>query len=232
MNNRTTESIQKAKEAAGFYAASLVEEGMTVGIGTGSTVAFFIEALGQRCREGLQIQGIATSIHSTELAKEKGIPLLENGNAPIIHLTVDGADEIDNKKNMIKGGGGALFREKLMAFSSEKVVIIIDDQKQVEHLGLCPLPVEIHPFLYLSTIKRLENGNFSGQLRLNKDHTPYVTDNGNYIYDISLQGFVLNPKKTDDLLNEILGVIETGLFFDLNPQIIVGHENRTVTLLP
>lgn len=223
-------SLRTAKEAAGVYAVQFVKEGMTVGIGTGSTVFFFIQALGKKCSSGFNVQCVATSESSALLAKQQGIPLLSSSFSSSIDLTVDGADEIDPKKNMIKGGGGALFKEKLTALASKQMIVIIDEHKRKEYLGGFPVPVEISPFLYLSTIQRIEEAGYRGKLRRIEKTSPYITDSGNYIFDLQLP-FVQNPQEHHFKLKKITGVIETGFFFDLNPQVIIGYENGKVEVV-
>lgn len=219
-----------AKEAAGIYAVQFVKEGMTVGIGTGSTVFFFIQALGKKCNLGLKIQCVATSESSALLARQHGVPLVSPFFSSSIDLTIDGADEIDLKKNMIKGGGGALFKEKLTAICSKKMIVIIDEHKRKDSLGGFPVPVEISPFLYLGTIQRIEEAGYQGHLRMANTDTLYITDNGNYIFDLQLP-LIHNPEEHHLRLKKITGVIETGLFFGLNPQVVIGYENGKVEVV-
>ena len=217
-----------AKKAAGKAAAELIEEGMLVGLGTGSTASFFIEALGKRCREGLKISAIATSQQSTRQAEQLGIPLKDPETITSLDVTVDGADEIDHHKNMIKGGGGALLREKILAQSSQEMIVIIDETKLVDHLGTHPLPVEIAQFIYRSTLQRLEAKGYQGVLRLKRDNMPYLTDNGNYIVDIQYSTPITDPIKEQEKLKSITGVIETGLFYQLAGRIVIGYEDGFV----
>lgn len=219
-----------AKKAAGQAAAELIQENMLVGLGTGSTTAFFIEALGKRCQEGLKITAIATSQQSTRQAQRLGIPLKDPDTITMLDITVDGADEIDHHKNMIKGGGGALLREKLLAQASYEMVVIIDETKLVNHLGDHPLPVEIAPFVYRSTLQRLEAYGYQGVLRLNREKNPFFTDNGNYIFDIQYPNPILDPQKEQELLKSITGVLETGLFFNLAKRVVIGYEDGFVKI--
>jgi len=214
-----------AKKAAGSAAARLIKEGMTVGLGTGSTVAFFIEALGKRCQEGLQITAAATSGESMRQAKSLGIPIIENDSILKLDVTIDGADEIDHKKNMIKGGGGALLKEKILAASSSEMIVIVDEDKLVDHLGTFPVPVEICSFAYLTTFKRLHEEGYQGSFRLNGDQTYYVTENGNLIIDIQFNSPIFDPVQENDRLKSITGVLETGLFFNLAGRVIVGYRD-------
>jgi len=229
MTQSPSDSIFIAKKAAGEAAAQLIKEGMVVGLGTGSTAAFFIEALGKRCQAGLKISAIATSEQSTRHAKRLRIPLEKLDTALSPNITVDGADEIDHEKNMIKGGGGALLREKLLAEASQEMMVIIDNTKLVDHLGQHPLPVEIAPFLYKSTLQRLEWHGYEGSLRRNSKGTPFITDNGNYIFDIQYSVPILDPQKEQAQLKRLTGVIETGLFFHLAKRVVVGYKDGSVT---
>jgi ribose 5-phosphate isomerase A len=214
-----------AKKAAAHAAANLVKDGMIIGLGTGSTASFFIDELGLRCQNGLKISAIATSQQSMRHAQKIGIPLINPDEVSFLDMTIDGADEIDRQKNMIKGGGGALLREKLIALASKEMVVVVDEKKLVEHLGVFAVPVEIASFAYLSTIKRLENNGYKGILRLNRDHSIYVTDNGNYLFDIQFDSPILNPKEEHDRLKNFCGVLETGLFCNIAGRIVVGYED-------
>lgn len=220
-----SDSILIAKKAAGEVAAALIEDGMRVGIGTGSTAAFFIEALGKRCKEGLKITAVATSHRSAKQAEQLGICTEDSSDIVQLDVTVDGADEIDPNKNMIKGGGGALLREKLLAISSTEMIVIVDETKLVEALGAHPLPVEIVPFGYRTTLQRLQQKGHQGLLRLNPDNTPFLTDNGNFIYDIQNPHPILDPEKEHEQLKSITGVVETGLFFHVAKRVVIGYQN-------
>lgn len=225
MTNTDSNPILIAKKAAGDAAAGLIEKGMVVGLGTGSTSAFFIEALGKRCREGLDILAVATSQQSARQAQHLGIPLQEPNDTISIDITVDGADQIDHKKNMIKGGGGALLREKLLAISSNEMIVIVDETKLVDHLGNYPVPVEIVPFLFKNTVQRLDDQGYQGELRLDRNDQLFITDNGNLIFDIQFPHPILDIQKEHERLKKITGVIETGFFFDLAKRVIIGYED-------
>lgn len=220
-----------AKQIASQVAADLMESGMQIGLGTGSTVAFFIEALSKRCREGLKISIVPSSLQSAKRAQEAGLAVKDPFEVVSLDITVDGADEIDPQKNMIKGGGGALFREKLIAQSSRELIVIVDETKLVESLGKHSLPVEISSFLHLSTIKRLANEGYHGHLRLDHQQRPYKTDNGNYLFDIQYTSPITNPPLEQNRLKSIVGVIETGLFFTLAGRVIIGYNNGTYNIL-
>jgi len=213
------------KKKAGECAAEWIEEGMLVGLGTGSTVFFFIEKLIQRCNEGLNITVVSSSIRSFEQAKRGGIPTADMDTVTQIDITVDGADEIDSQKRMIKGGGGALLREKILAITSKEMVVIVDESKVVEKLGKHFLPVEILPFGYSATIDKIRVLGYRGEIRQFDSGQLYKTDNGNYIYDIHFQELLENPEEDHDKLIRIPGVLETGFFFNLAGRVLVGHSD-------
>jgi ribose 5-phosphate isomerase A len=223
-------SVLIAKKAAGQAAANLIQDGMLVGLGTGSTASFMIEALGQRCREGLNIRAVATSQQSMQQAKQLGIPLEDDQHISSLDITIDGADEIDHHKNMIKGGGGALLREKLLAQSSHEMIVIVDENKLVDYLGAFPVPAEIASFAYQTTLCRLENQGYQFVLRLNRDGTIYLTDNGNYIVDIQFDKPILNPQAENERLRLITGVLETGFFFNVAKRVIVGYVDGFIKI--
>ncbi|NGX42117.1 MAG: Ribose-5-phosphate isomerase A [Chlamydiae bacterium] len=224
--------INNAKKAAGIAAADLVQEGMIVGLGTGSTVAYFIPRLGERCQEGLNISAVASSIPSYEQAKSEGIPLININSRTSLDLTVDGADEIDQKKRMIKGGGGALFREKIIAGMSKELVVIVDEEKLVNHLGRFPLAVEISSFAYLATLAKLEELGYPGPLRKDQSGEIYLSENGNYLVDVKLQYPCMNPEHDDEQIQSLPGVIETGFFFNMAGRVIIGFHDGHFEILP
>jgi len=221
----------KGKEAAGKKAAEFIENNMVVGLGTGSTTAYFISALGKRCRDGLSIKAVATSLSSAEQAKKEGIPLIDLNTLDSIDIDVDGADEIDTKKRMIKGGGGALFREKIIAAMSKEMIVIVDESKVVDHLGEFALPVEISPFGHLATLRHLNDNGLKGTLRQAPNNQPFITDNNNYILDIPLTFPCENPEEIHHRICNIPGVIDTGFFFNLAGRVIIGRNDGTVDLL-
>lgn len=221
---------QIAKKAAGYYAADLITDGMVVGLGTGSTAAYFIEKLIIRCREGLKIQAVATSTHSEKQARDGNIPIVNINQLSSIDITADGADEIDVQKQMIKGGGGALLREKIIASMSREMVVIVDEKKLVNQLGKFPLPVEIVPFAYTTTIRRIHDLGLQGKLRYKNQNDIFVTDNGNYIYDIHFQRFIEHPDKLNHQLKEVVGVVETGLFINIAGRVVIGYSNGSVKI--
>lgn len=225
-------SNEIAKKAAGNAAAKLVESGMRIGLGTGSTSSYFIAAIAQRCRnEGLKIEATPSSVASCEQAHLLGIPLIDVDGVTSLDLYVDGADEIDPQKRMIKGGGGALLREKILAKMSREMIVILDETKLVKHLGKFPLPIEITPYAYRATIRHLENLGYQCTLRKFSMGNIFVTDNQNYIVDVQLNGEWKDPEREDQRIRNIPGVVETGFFFNLAGRIIVGKNDGNVEIL-
>lgn len=217
------------KKAAGYQAAELIEDGMRVGIGTGSTVFYFIERLIERFKEGLKISAFSSSIASEKLAREGGIPFIEE--MVDLDITVDGADEIDPLKRMIKGGGGSLFREKILSNASSEMVVIVDETKTVNKLGKRNLPVEVTSYATPSIIKKINDAGYQGHIRQKEDNTPFITDNNNFIYDIVFPSPVDDPEAIENTLIHIPGVIETGFFFHLAGRVLVGYQSGEVKCL-
>lgn len=219
---------EKMKKHVGYKAAELIENGMLVGLGTGSTVFYFIERLIQRVKEGLSIRVVSSSIASENQAKKGGIPLADVNTITTLDLTVDGADEITAEKEMIKGGGGALLREKILANISREMVVIIDEGKVVKKLGKHPLPVEILPFAQEAIIDKIKKLGFHGTLRgYNKDGL-FITDNGNLIYDIHFESLRDDPEKDHEKLLRVPGVLETGFFLAFAGRVYIGKQDGTV----
>lgn len=216
------------KKAVGYAAADFVENGMLVGLGTGSTVFYFITRLIERVQDGLEIQVVSSSIRSESQAKDGGIPVADINTITSIDLTVDGADEITSEKIMTKGGGGALLREKILANTSREMVVIVDESKVVEKLGKHPLPVEILPFATEAIIDKIRKLGYQGSLRKRNKDSLYVTDNGNHIYDIYFESLRDDPEKDHEKLSRISGVLETGFFFNLAGRVLVGKADGTV----
>ncbi|MGN4422619.1 ribose 5-phosphate isomerase A [Bacillus cereus group sp. MYBK30-1] len=212
------------KQLAGEYAANFVQDNMKVGLGTGSTVYWTIQKLGKRVQEGLSIQAVPTSKETEALAKQLSIPLISLNEIEILDLTIDGADEIDSNLQLIKGGGGALLREKIVAASSEKLIIIADESKLVSHLGAFPLPIEITPFSWKQTEKRVQTLGCETHIRMKNDGI-FITDNGNFIIDCIFPNKILNPNDIHKELKMITGVVETGLFINMTSKAIIGTEN-------
>lgn len=226
--------IDKAKFVAAKTASGYVKSGMKVGLGTGSTAAWLVQCLGEKVRdEGLRIQGVPTSTRTAQLAREVGIEVISLDEAKWLDLTIDGADEYDGDFNLIKGGGGALLQEKIVATASDQVIIIADVSKKVETLGSFPLPVEVIPFGWQTTKTLIEETLIgldvlgqNTQLRMNGD-APFITDEGNYILDLNLIR-ISNAKQVSLVLNQIPGVVENGLFIDICDTVIVGYGDGRV----
>ena len=221
------------KEAAARFAAGKVENGMTVGLGTGSTATFAIQALSERIKlEGLQIRGIPSSERSRELALSLNIPIIELTGLREIDMTIDGADEVDPQFNLIKGGGGALTREKIVASASREVFIIVDSSKIKPALGGFPLPVAILPFGMRATLRRLETFGTAATLRPDpaNPNQLFTTDDGLHIADVRLNA-VTDAAQLERDIKQIVGVAEVGLFIGLATQIIVGHADGQVKTL-
>lgn len=217
------------KKTAAEKAIEYVENGMVLGLGTGSTVEYALKKLGGLIKDGLDIKGIPTSMHTKKIAKEYGIPLTELEENPIIDLTIDGADEVDGNLNLIKGGGGALTREKIVAYHSKKEIIVIDEAKIVKALGTTfPLPVEIVKFGWSSTKKAVEAFGCTAELRKIVNE-PYITDNGNYIIDCDFER-IDEPEQLEKDLNNIPGAVENGLFIGLATEVIVGSKQGIMSL--
>ncbi len=220
-------SAEDMKRIAGEKAAEYVKDGMVVGLGTGSTVYYTILKLGEMVKDGLDIIGIPTSIGTERLARELGIKISTLYEHPEIDLTIDGADEIDPELNLIKGGGGALLREKIVASASKMEIIVADERKLVDKLGeRFHLPVEVIPFSYSVVFKRLDSMGLNPVLR-KKNGEIYITDNGNYIIDCHT-GPMENPEELEKDLNMIPGVVENGLFIGLAHMAIVGTSKNKV----
>jgi ribose 5-phosphate isomerase A len=201
-----------AKQRAGYKAAEYVEDGMTVGLGTGSTAYWMVERLGERVREGLRIRGVPTSRRTEEQARRLGIPLVTFDEVRELDLAIDGADEVGPGLALIKGGGGALLREKLVASAARRFVVVADASKRVAVLGRFPLPVEVVPFAWEVTARRVaEVTGAEPALRRAEGGGTYVTDNGNYILDCRC-GEIPDPEATERGLKLLTGVVECGLF--------------------
>ena len=210
-------------------ASELIKDDMIVGLGTGSTVFFFIESLIKRKEKGLFVKCVASSKVSKEQAKKGGLKLLDE--AEKIDIYVDGADEIDENKNMIKGGGGAFLREKILASSSKEIVIIVDETKLISKLGKKLLPIEIVPFFCNVTKSKLEKMGYFGEFRRDGSGKYLISENDNYILDVRIKEDFKNIREEHLKIINIPGVVETGLFFDLNPKVIVAKRNREIEIL-
>ncbi len=229
--------IDTAKFVAARRAVGFVEDGMKVGLGTGSTAAWMVKCLAERVRdEGLKIAGVPTSSRTAELARRLGIRVIGLDEARWLDLTIDGTDEYDDELCLIKGGGGALLMEKIVATASDQMIVIADPSKKVEHLGAFPLPVEVIPFGWQTSKALIEEMldamDVLGQtatLRMNGE-APYVTDEGNHILDLHLKR-IGNPRQLSLVLNQVPGVVENGLFIDICDVVVTGHGDGRVEVV-
>jgi len=216
-----------AKQLAAEAAVALIQDGMKVGLGTGSTAYFAIQKIGQRVQqEGLQITCIATSISSEELATSLKIPMAGFDALERLDITIDGADEADHQLQLIKGGGGALLREKIIAYITDHYVTIVDESKYVATLGKFHLPVEVVPFGWQRTFDHIKALGATPYLR-EKDKAPYKTDNGNLILDCDFKT-IPDPETLQTTLNLIPGVVECGLFVNKTQTLIIGNNDGTI----
>lgn len=214
------------KKAAAERALEFIPDNSIVGLGTGSTVKYLLEGLAKRIKEGLRIKGVPTSRGTRVVAKHLGIPTLEEEADWAIDVAIDGADQVDAQFNLIKGGGGALLREKIVAKAARQFIVIIDVGKQVSLLGSSfPIPLEIVPFGWPNTLRLV--GQLGSQVSLRqRDGVVFVTDNGNYILDLKIPE-ISNPADLETRLNQIPGVVENGLFTGMTSMLIVGTDQGT-----
>jgi ribose 5-phosphate isomerase A len=217
------------KQVAAEKAVEFVEDGMIVGLGTGSTAFWATQEIAQRISEGLKIQAVASSASTEALAGQLGIPLVPFSTIDHIDITIDGADEVDDQLNLIKGGGGALLREKILARNSSRFYVVVDDSKRVHRLGRFSLPVEIVPFASNLTILQLQELNCEPVVRMVKG-SEFITDNGNLIVDCSFKE-ILNPGELQQQINLIPGVVENGLFVGMPTAVVVGYGDGTIQIL-
>jgi len=224
--------VSRAKEAAGRAAAEHVRDGMIVGLGTGSTVHFALERLAERLRhERLALRGVPTSRDTEEQARALGIPLVSLDDVTAIDVTIDGADEIDAAYDMIKGGGGALLREKVVAALTRREVIVVDRSKVVERLGVrFALPVEVVPFARPAVARRITALGATCTLRRGAAQETLLTDNGNEILDCRFSGGIADARALERTLDAIPGVVESGLFIGLAHALVIGDENGKTVL--
>ena len=220
--------MSELKRKAAERAVEFVEDGMTLGLGTGSTTFFAIEAIGSLVKKGYDLQGVPTSVASEQQARKCGIPLTTLDDVDGIDLTIDGADEVDGDLNLIKGLGGALLREKIVAYASKQEIIIVDEAKMVQTLGTkSPLPIEVTRFGHVLTARNIRSLGCVPELKGGND--PFITDNGNYVYNCRFEG-IDNPHALDRQLKSIPGVVETGLFLGLATKAVVAYPDRTIVL--
>lgn len=212
------------KKLVAEAAVEYIKDGMTVGLGSGSTINWMLYKLGKRVKEGLHIKALPSSKKTERLAIELGIPLTDFSNTDRINLAIDGADEVDSGLNLLKGGGGSLVREKIIDAEAEKLVIIIDDSKKVSTLGDFPLPVEVVPFGWEITARNIAALGPVTSLRKQYGNI-FVSDNGNYILDCKF-GEITKPKKLHEVIKQIVGVVETGLFVGMADDLIMARNGR------
>jgi ribose 5-phosphate isomerase A len=217
------------KEAAARAGLRFVEDGQVVGLGTGSTAAYFIKLLGEKVRNGMRVRGIPTSDRSRELAESLGIPLTTLDECQEIAVTVDGADDVDPQLRLIKGGGGAMLREKIVASATKRLVIVADETKQVPVLGKFPLPVEVIKFAQALVAKRITALGAQVSLRKNADGTPFVTDEKNHILDCRF-GQIADADTLARQLSEMPGVVEHGLFIGMASVVLLARGSEIVEL--
>lgn len=229
-NNRGV--LETAKRAAGYRAADMVEDGMVIGLGTGSTVFFSIERLSERVQDGLAITGIPTSFQTGLRARGAGIPLTTLDDHPVIDIAIDGADEVDPQFRLIKGRGAALLREKCVAAAAKHFVVVVDEQKAVKKLGAAAVPVEVLPFAIMPVLEQLRKlGCIPAIREAVKKDGPVITDNGNFIVDCRFSD-IRSPEDLEAALAAIPGVIESGLFcrFVKKTTVITGGPEKVKIL--
>ncbi len=217
------------KQAAARASLEFVQDGQVVGLGSGSTAAYFIQFLGERVKAGLKIRGVPTSIHAQQLAEKCGIPLTTLDQVEHIDVDIDGADEFDPQLCLIKGGGGALLREKIVASVARKFVVVADSSKQVPVLGKFPLPVEVIPFAQSLLNRRITALGATVTLRKASEGTPYKTDEGHHILDCHF-GSISDPAGLARVLSDMPGVVEHGLFIGMASLVLVGKGSEVVEL--
>lgn len=216
------------KELVGVAAAQYVEDGMVVGLGTGSTAYYLITELGRRMKEeGLAFTGVPTSMQSADLATSLNIPIASLNDVPAIDLTIDGTDEFDPQLNGIKGGGGAHLIEKIIAVNSERVIWICDHSKQVDQLGAFPLPIEVIPAASQHLFYAFEDKNYAPTFRQLPEGSKFITDSGNFIIDLHLEKIVDAVKLADELI-QMVGVVEHGLFLGIADKVLMANNGQVV----
>ncbi len=220
--------------AAASQAAGMVRDGMVIGYGTGRAAMSAMDALATRVRSGLRVLGIPTSVATATHAASLGLPLTDLETHPVLDLTIDGADEVDPARNIIKGGGAALFREKVLASASRRLVIVIDATKRVPRLGTTrAIPVEVLPFAVGSCTRLLAEIGGTAVRRLDLAGAPVVTDNGNHVLDVAFDAHrMADPRDLDEAMRAIPGVIITGLFWSFDPTVVVGTDTGVEVLGP
>jgi len=226
----TSHDLDGLKKAAALKAIEFVRDGMVVGLGTGSTAKHLVIALGKLVRAGMKLRGVPTSQETATLAKEAGIPLLDSENRWEIDVAIDGADQVDPGFNLIKGGGGALLKEKIVAASAKRFIVMVDHTKQVSVLGgSFPLPIEVIPFGWGSTARAIESLTNSRVILRERNGIPFKTEAGNLIVDVHIDR-ISQPGELETALNLIPGVVESGLFVGRTNILLVGTPQGVQTL--
>jgi ribose 5-phosphate isomerase A len=222
-------SAVQGKKLAAARAVGYIRSGMTVGLGTGSTAYWAIQGIGEQVKNGLSVRAIATSIQSESLARELNIPIVPFSEIDHLDVTIDGADEVDERLNLIKGGGGAMLREKIVASATRFYIIIVDESKLVRQLGKFPLPVEVAPFGWELTFRRLVELGGAPRMRMAGD-APFLTDNQHYVLDTSF-GLIADPARLHEGVSGITGVMEDGFFIDMADMVIAGLADGDTRVL-
>lgn len=223
------QDLDQLKKAAALKAIEFVHDGMVVGLGTGSTATHMVIALGEKVRAGMQLRGVPTSHETAALAKQAGITLIDTDNRWEIDVAIDGADQVDPELNLIKGGGGALLKEKIVAASAKQFIVLVDQTKQVPVLGgSFPLPIEVIPFGWGSTAREIETLTKSRVTLRERNGAPFRTEAGNVIVDVHLAR-IEQPRELELALNQIPGIVETGLFVGRTNILIVGTPQGVQT---
>ena len=226
----TAGDLDSLKKAAALKAIEFVRDGMVVGLGTGSTAKHMVIALGEQVRAGMKLRGVPTSAETAALARQSGIPLIDTENRWEIDVAIDGADQVDPHFNLIKGGGGALLQEKIVAASAKQFIVMVDHTKQVPVLGgSFPLPIEVIPFGWGSTAREIETLTESRVVLRERNGTPFKTEAGHLILDVRIDR-IDRPGELEAALNLIPGVVETGLFVGRTNILIVGTPQGVHTL--
>ncbi len=219
-----------AKQLAAEKAVSFLEDGMTIGLGTGSTAYWAIKKIGEKVnKEGWKVRAIATSIRSEEQARSLGIPIFDFSSVKSIDVTIDGADEVDSQLQLIKGGGGALLREKIVATNSKQMIVVADESKWVKTLGKFPLPVEVIHFGWERTFEKLQLLGCEAKRRMNGTE-PFLTDNGNIIVDCAFEE-IKDPPALHESVNAITGVVDNGLFVQIASLLVLGFNNGETRII-
>ena len=225
----SSQDLDSLKKAAALKAVEFVLDGMVVGLGTGSTAKHMVIALGEKIRSGMKLRGVPTSRETAVLAQQQGIVLIDADHAWVIDVAIDGADQVDPGFNLIKGGGGALLKEKIVAASAKQFIVVVDHSKRVSVLGgSFPLPIEVIPFGWGSTAREIEALTQSRVVLRERNGVPFTTEAGNMIVDVHLAR-IDQPRNLEIALNHIPGVVETGLFVGRTDLLIVGTTNGVET---